>query len=317
MSHAAARRWRRAARVAVLGMTAIAALTLAPASFGATRAGVAALQVALKNRGFYTGAIDGIIGPRTVAAVRIFQRKHRLTIDGIPGPITCAALGRYSRHRLGMRTITPGDRGWDVAETQFLVRSHGYSPGPLDGSYGALSVSAVRRFQRHSALDADGIVGPATLATLDGEEAAGPGGLTATEADRARTVHRLVIIRSDAHRLYFYRGARPLRVFTVATGGMWTPTPRGRFRIVSKYRHPWWYPPNSSWAKHLDPIPPGPDNPLGTRWMGLSVPGVGIHGTPNPTSVGYSVSHGCVRMKKRDAESLFRLVRVGTRVWIR
>jgi lipoprotein-anchoring transpeptidase ErfK/SrfK len=130
-------------------------------------------------------------------------------------------------------------------------------------------------------------------------------------------VHRLVIIRSDVHRLYFYRGARPIRVFTVATGGMWTPTPRGRFRIINKYRHPWWYPPNSSWAKHLDPIPPGPDNPLGTRWMGLSVPGVGIHGTPYPASVGYSISHGCVRMKKRDAESLFRLVRVGTRVWIR
>ena len=311
------RRWRGATRVGVLGITALVALMLAPASSGGTRSGVAALQVALKSRGFYTGAIDGVIGPRTVAAVRVFQRKHRLTVDGIPGPITCAALGRYSRHRLGMRTITPGDRGWDVAETQFLLRSHGYSPGPLDGSYGTRSVAAVRRFQRHSALDVDGVVGPATLASLDGEQAAGPGGLTTTEAGRARAVHRLVIIRSDVHRLYFYRGARPIRVFTVATGGMWTPTPRGRFRIVNKYRHPWWYPPNSSWAKHLDPIPPGPDNPLGTRWMGLSVPGVGIHGTPHPASVGYSISHGCVRMKKRDAESLFRLVRVGTRVWIR
>jgi lipoprotein-anchoring transpeptidase ErfK/SrfK len=50
--------------------------------------------------------------------------------------------------------------------------------------------------------------------------------------------------------------------------------------------------------------------------MGLSVSGVGIHGTPNPASVGYSISHGCIRMKTRDAESLFRLVRVGTRVWI-
>jgi len=50
--------------------------------------------------------------------------------------------------------------------------------------------------------------------------------------------------------------------------------------------------------------------------MGLSVPGVGIHGTSQSLSVGYSVSHGCIRMKRRDAESLFRLVRVGTRVWI-
>jgi peptidoglycan hydrolase-like protein with peptidoglycan-binding domain len=310
------RRWRGATRASVLGMTAIAALVFTPAGSGGTRSGVAALQVALKSRGLYAGAIDGIIGPRTAAAVRVFQRRHRLTVDGIPGPITCAALGRYSRHRLGTRTITLGDTGWDVAETQFLLRSHGHSPGLLDGSYGALSVAAVRRFQRHSDLEVDGVVGPATLASLDGERATGPGGLTTREAGQARAARRLVIVRRDAHRLYFYKSARPIRVFTVATGGTWTPTPHGRFRIVSKYRHPWWYPPDSSWAKDLDPIPPGPKNPLGTRWMGLSVPGVGIHGTPNPTSVGYSISHGCVRMKRRDAESLFRLVRVGTRVWI-
>jgi peptidoglycan hydrolase-like protein with peptidoglycan-binding domain len=317
MIHSATmRRWRGATRASVLGATAIAALVLAPTSFAGTRSGVAALQVALKGRGFYSGAIDGIIGPRTVAAVRVFQRKHRLTVDGIPGPITCAALGRYSRHRLGTRTLTFGDRGWDVAETQFLLRSHGYSPGPLDADYGARSVAAVRRFQRHSGLAPDGAVGPATLASLDGERANGPGGLTTSEAGQARAARRLVIIRRDAHRLYYYRGARPLRVFTVATGGTWTPTPRGRFRIVNKYRHPWWYPPSSSWAAGLEPIPPGPKNPLGTRWMGLSVPGVGIHGTPHPASVGYSISHGCIRMKKSDAVSLFRLVRVGTRVWI-
>jgi L,D-transpeptidase catalytic domain/Putative peptidoglycan binding domain len=310
------RRWRVATRASVLSLTAIAALVLTPTSLGATRSGVAALQVALKSRGLYRGEIDGVIGPRTIAAVRVFQRRHRLTVDGIPGPVTCAALGRYSRHRLGTRTLMLGDSGWDVAETQFLLRSHGYSPGPLDGSYGTLSVAAVRRFQRHSALEVDGVVGPATLASLDGERANGPGGLTTTEAGQARAARRLVIVRRDAHRLYFYRGARPLRVFTVATGGTWTPTPPGRFRIVVKYRHPWWYPPNSSWAKHLHPIPPGPDNPLGTRWMGLSVPGVGIHGTPYPASLGYSVSHGCIRMEKRDAEALFRLVRVGTRVWI-
>lgn len=317
MSHSATvRRWPGATRASVLGATLIAALVLAPTSSAGARSGVAALQVALKGRGFYSGAIDGIIGPRTVAAVRVFQRRHRLTVDGIPGPVTCAALGRYSRHRLGTRTLTFGDRGWDVAETQFLLRSHGYSPGRLDADYGARSVAAVRRFQRHSGLAADGAVGPVTLASLDGERANGPGGLTTSEAGHARAARRLVIIRRDAHRLYYYRGARPLRVFTVATGGTWTPTPRGRFRIVNKYRHPWWYPPNSSWAAGLDPIPPGPKNPLGTRWMGLSVPEVGIHGTPHPASVGYSISHGCIRMKKSDAVSLFRLVRVGTRVWI-
>ena len=52
-------------------------------------------------------------------------------------------------------------------------------------------------------------------------------------------------------------------------------------------------------------MPPGPDNPLGTRWMGLSAPGVGIHGTDDPSSIGYSASHGCIRMQVPDAEWLF------------
>ena len=79
---------------------------------------------------------------------------------------------------------------------------------------------------------------------------------------------------------------------------------------------PWWYPPNSSWAAGEQPIPPGPSNPLGTRWMGLDAPGVGIHGTPNPASIGYSASHGCIRMRIPDAEWVFQRVRVGTPVWI-
>ena len=60
----------------------------------------------------------------------------------------------------------------------------------------------------------------------------------------------------------------------------------------------------------------GPGNPLGTRWMGLSAPGVGIHGTPSDASIGYSVSHGCIRMHIPDAEWLFVRVRIGTPVYI-
>jgi lipoprotein-anchoring transpeptidase ErfK/SrfK len=126
----------------------------------------------------------------------------------------------------------------------------------------------------------------------------------------------VIVIRRSANRLVLYNGMRYLRTFGVATGQSQYPTPLGRFRIVVKWKNPWWYPPDSPWAKDLDPVPPGPSNPLGTRWMGISSPGVGIHGTPEPGSIGYSVSHGCIRMRISDAEWLFEKVPVGTTVFI-
>jgi hypothetical protein len=131
-----------------------------------------------------------------------------------------------------------------------------------------------------------------------------------------RTFGRAIVIRRGQNRLYLYRGMRLERAFPVATGSERYPTPLGRFEIVVKWRHPWWYPPNSDWARGKEPIPPGPGNPLGTRWMGISSPSVGIHGTPDAASLGYSVSHGCIRLAIPDAEWVFDRVKVGTTVFI-
>ena len=130
------------------------------------------------------------------------------------------------------------------------------------------------------------------------------------------TFRSVIVIRRGSNHLFLYRYDRLRRSFRVATGQSVYPTPLGRFRLEVKWRNPWWYPPNSRWAQGQKPIPPGPNNPLGTRWMGLSAPGVGIHGTPNPASIGYSVSHGCIRMYISDAEWLFNAVDVGTTVFI-
>ena len=98
----------------------------------------------------------------------------------------------------------------------------------------------------------------------------------------------VVVIRRDSKRLFLYRGEKHWRTFGVATGQAAYPTPIGRFSIVTMQRNPWWYPPQTSdWAEGLEPVPPGPGNPLGTRWMGLSAPLVGIHGTPDSASIGY------------------------------
>ncbi len=126
-----------------------------------------------------------------------------------------------------------------------------------------------------------------------------------------------IVINRALNRLTLYNGARYVRSFRVATGQAIYPTPKGTFHIVVKWENPWWYPPTQdAWARGLKPVPPGPGNPLGTRWMGLSVPGVGIHGTDEPASIGYSASHGCIRMEVPDAEWLFDHVDVGTTVYI-
>jgi lipoprotein-anchoring transpeptidase ErfK/SrfK len=130
------------------------------------------------------------------------------------------------------------------------------------------------------------------------------------------TLGPAIVIDRGAHSLTYYNDAKRVRVFGVAVGQPIYPTPTGAFSIVTMQRNPWWYPPNTSWAAGASPIPPGPGNPLGTRWMGLSAPGVGIHGTPDAASIGYSASHGCIRMHIPDAEWLFQHVVVGTPVWI-
>jgi lipoprotein-anchoring transpeptidase ErfK/SrfK len=127
----------------------------------------------------------------------------------------------------------------------------------------------------------------------------------------------VIVIVRGANSLRLFDGEVPVRSFGIATGQAKYPTPTGTYEIVDKQRDPWWYPPKTSdWAQGLEPVPPGPGNPLGTRWMGLSAPGVGIHGTPDDASIGYSASHGCIRMHVPDAEWLFDHVSWGTPVVI-
>jgi lipoprotein-anchoring transpeptidase ErfK/SrfK len=127
----------------------------------------------------------------------------------------------------------------------------------------------------------------------------------------------IIVVHRGINRLVLFNGTKWVRTFPVATGQAIYPTPLGHFQIVVKEKNPWWYPPTQdAWAKGLKPVPPGPGNPLGTRWMGLSAPGVGIHGTSEPWSIGHSESHGCIRMQVPDAEWLYKRVRVGTPVFI-
>jgi lipoprotein-anchoring transpeptidase ErfK/SrfK len=200
-----------------------------------------------------------------------------------------------STERLGEATLIRGARGADVLALERALRRQGYYTGALTHTYGSRTEAAVRAFQAARLMPANGVAGTDTVGAMS---------------------TRIVIDESD-HTLTLYRtGRRPLR-FGVAVGQPAYPTPLGTFSIITKVVDPTWTPPDSPWAQGALPIPPGPDNPLGTRWMGISSPNVGIHGTNDPASIGYSVSHGCIRMQIPDVERLFDMVYVGTTVTIR
>ena len=126
----------------------------------------AALQVALKALHHYKGGIDGINGRRTKLAVRRYQRAHRLPVDGVAGPRTRRKLGARGRPSFGSRAMSRGDRGWDVAALQWLLRKRGFKPNGTDGGFGANTEAAVRRAQSRYGLSADGVAGRATINSL-------------------------------------------------------------------------------------------------------------------------------------------------------
>ena len=139
-----------------------------------------------------------------------------------------------------------------------------------------------------------------------------------------------IVVNIAEHRLYYY--PKPKRhqkqiviTYPVSIGKMDWHTPLGTTEVIAKQKDPWWFPTKSVRDEHAKDgdilparVPPGPDNPLGTRALRLAA-GKGtylIHGTNTPIAVGLAVTHGCIRMYPEDVEALFPLVPVGTKVRI-
>lgn len=134
------------------------------------------------------------------------------------------------------------------------------------------------------------------------------------------TPHEGLVINIPEMRLYDYtRGAEVPRVFAVAVGDITDPTPVADFKIGQKRTDPYWTVPASIRAERPDlpaVVPPGPDNPLGDRWLTLGTSSYGIHGTNNLWSIGREATHGCVRLYNADMRVLFDRIPSGTKVRI-
>lgn len=121
---------------------------------------------------------------------------------------------------------------------------------------------------------------------------------------------RVVLVSLVDRKLAVIDNGAVIATFQVAVGANVSPSPTGEFTIVSRVSNPTYY-------HRGTVIPTGKDNPVGTRWVGLSLKGYGIHGTNAPRSIGRAASHGCIRLRNRDMERLFTLLKVGDAVQIR
>ena len=126
-------------------------------------------------------------------------------------------------------------------------------------------------------------------------------------AQETRPVARRVVVSIPDRRLALVVDERVIKVYPVAVGAAVTPSPTGSFTVVHRLANPTWYGPGKV-------VRPGKHNPIGTRWIGLSLKGYGIHGTNDPRSIGKPASHGCIRLRNADVEELFDLLAVGDEV---
>jgi hypothetical protein len=131
--------------------------------------------------------------------------------------------------------------------------------------------------------------------------------LTTQQQTPAPATKRVIVVSLVDHKLALVEDGQVKKVYTVAVGKPSTPSPVGTFKIARRVMNP-------TYSHDGRIVPPGPGNPVGTRWMGLSIPGYGIHGTNVPSSIGKAASHGCIRMAKSDLEELYPMVQVGDTV---
>jgi lipoprotein-anchoring transpeptidase ErfK/SrfK len=123
------------------------------------------------------------------------------------------------------------------------------------------------------------------------------------------TSTRLIVVSLEDRKLALVENGQVVKTYQVAVGKPSTPSPVGKFSIKRQVMNP-------TYRHDGRVVPPGPHNPVGDRWMGLSKAGYGIHGTNEPNSIGKAASHGCIRMGKADIEDLYSRVDVGDAVEI-
>jgi len=268
---------------------------------------VARVQILLDRSRFSPGEIDGRYGDDLGIAIKGYQQNHNLKPNGIIDAVTWKLLNTARGRLLTTYIITAADEKGPFdpipakAEDQANLKWMGYeSPQEELGE----------KFH----------VSPKFLQELNPGLDLTQAGVRLTVPDvRSPAGHALRVVVSKSKRTVTAYGYRDwvLAQYPATIGGPHDPLPIGSWTITSVIHNPWfnWDPihfwnanPNEAAQK----LPPGPNNPVGVVWMGLSKEHYGIHGTPDPGHVRHEESYGCIRLTNWDANDLSHMVHVGT-----
>ncbi|MGO1580287.1 MAG: L,D-transpeptidase [Peptoniphilaceae bacterium] len=193
-----------------------------------------------------------------------------------------------------------------------LVSAGYVRPNNFMDKKGAQRVAEIKKFQALSNIAISGGINDLTNKVLYG-----PNMVVKDEITNPPTSGEWIVINKSKKILTYYKGNSPMYKFPVCLGTSSTPTPSGKAKIANKHKNPAW---GGMGGKYTPVSADDPKNPLGERWMGLSLPGYsgyGIHGTIKPGQIGTYSSNGCIRMFNYDIETfIFPRAKVGMPVWI-
>jgi lipoprotein-anchoring transpeptidase ErfK/SrfK len=280
---------------------------------GPDSAGAAALraQILLARAHFSPAEIDGKYGTNLRAALYGFQASRKLQLTGVVDAPTWQALNSDTQPALTLYTISVDDVKGPFVDI----------PASLD-EQADLKCTCFRnpeeamgeRFHIAPALLA--LLNPGKDITKPGEQILVPNLPTDFHPPMAAAV---VVSKSNRAVTAFNADGTIIAQYPATMGSEHDPLPIGMWQVATVQRNPWfYYNPKLFWNANPDDarakIPPGPNNPVGVVWIGLTKRHYGIHGTPAPNRIGHAQSHGCVRLTNWDAMELAGMVHKGTPV---